>query len=137
MSRDLNIEMKLADDFDELYELLNNAEPEFQRKNMWYEILQCGDEENRDKCLITAIDLTKSYKTPGPKDDFFSPEFYEDIQFFDSPFELVHKYKLKEGKTIAQIICDNNGWDYSILPVYPKDFSPLFGDMKSTDDDGK
>ena len=108
-----------------------------QRKNMWYEILQCGDGENMDKCLIIANDLTKSYKKPGPKDDFFSPEFYEDIQFFDNPFELVHKYKLKEGKTIAQIICDNNGWDYSILPVYPKDFSPLFGDMKNTDDDEK
>ena len=132
MTRNLTIEMKIADDFDELYELLHNAEPGFQRKNMWYEILQCGDEENWNKCRIIAQDLTKSYKKPESNDDFFSPEFYEDIQFFDSPFELVHKYKLKEGKTIAQIICDNNGWDYSILPVYPKDYSPLFGRMEIT-----
>ena len=111
MIRDLTIDSYIAHDFDELYELLHNAEPGFQRKNMWYEILQCGDEENMEKCLIIAEDLTKSYKKPGPDDDFFSPEFYEDIHFFDNAFELVHKYKLKEGKTIAQIICDNNGWD--------------------------
>lgn len=134
MITDFSVDSYIAHDFDELYELLRNAEPEFQRKNMWYEILQCGDEENGDKCFITAVDLTKSYKKPGPNDDFYSPEFYEDIQFYDSPFELVHKYKLKEGKTIAEIICDNNGWDYSILPVYPKNYSPLFGNENA---DGK
>ena len=137
MIRDLTVDSYIAHDFDELYELLLNAEPGFQRKNMWYEILQCGDEENWNKCRIIAQDLTKSYKKPESNDDFFSSEFYEDIQFFDSPYELVHKYKLKEGKTIAQIICDNNGWDYSILPVYPKWYSPLLGDIKDTDDDGK
>ena len=78
MITDFSVDSYIAHDFDELYELLRNAEPEFQRKNMWYEILQCGDEENGDKCFITAVDLTKSYKKPGPNDDFYSPEFYED-----------------------------------------------------------
>ena len=42
---DLTVDSYIAHDFDELYELLENAEPEFQRKNIMYEVRQCGDEE--------------------------------------------------------------------------------------------
>lgn len=127
MITDFTVDSYIAHDFDELYELLHNAEPGFQRKKWWYEIRQCGDEENWDKCLITAEDLTKPEKRPSNPEDTLNPDFYDDFKFYDNPFELVHNHKLKEGKTIAQIICDNNGWDYSILPVYPKNYSPLFG----------
>ncbi len=66
-----------------------------------YEVRQCGDEENWDKCLITAIDLTKT-RMMNNRD-------YIDIHYYPNSVELVHKYKLVEGKTIAEIICDNNG----------------------------
>ncbi len=136
MITDFTIEGYIAHDFDELYELLSNAEPEFQRKEMLYEIRQCGNDKNWNECLITGIDLRKPRRTITLADSF-NPECYDDFHFYNNVFELVHKHKLKEGKTIAQIICDNNGWDYSILPVYPKNFTPLFGDANKKDADGK
>ena len=131
MITDFTIEGYIAHDFDELYELLSNAEPEFQRKTVMYEILQYDYDETGIKYCITARDLTKKKKNIMDKSTIF------DVKYFPNAFELVHNYKLKEGKTIAQIICDNNGWDYSILPVYPKNFTPLFGDANKKDADGK
>ena len=34
------------------------------------------------------------------------------------------------SKTMAQMMCDANGWDYSILPVYP-DWLSTLGELKA------
>lgn len=123
------------DDFDSLYELYNNDEPTLciKKPNFMYCFQHYGTNDAPHLIHVTATDLSK---VPNGADKY-SKEFEVESKDFEDTFHLFHVYVLANGKTIAQMMCDANGWDYSILPVYPKDYSPLLGDMKDTDDDGK
>lgn len=123
------------DDFDDLYDLYDNDEPELRLKgtNYMYCFQHYWTEENPRNIHITVTDLSK---VPDGA-DCYAKEYEVEERDIDNSFKLFHEYVLANGKTIAQMMCDANGWDYSILPVYPKWYSPLLGDLKDSDDDGK
>ncbi|MDY2925379.1 MAG: hypothetical protein SOT15_10885 [Treponema sp.] len=123
------------DDFDDLYDLYDNDEPTLYLKeaNYMYCFQHCWTEENPRNIHITATDLSK---VPDGA-DYYDKKYEVEVRDIENSFKLFHKYVLANGKTIAQMMCDANGWDYSILPVYPKWYSPLLGEIKDTDDDGK
>lgn len=50
--------------------------------------------------------------------------------YYDSLFDLVHNYKI-DGRSLAEIICDENGITRSVLPVknMPSTIPNLFDDI--------
>lgn len=120
------------DDFDSLYDLYDNDEPTLyiKDKNFMYCFQHYGTDENPRLIHVTATDLSK---VPEGADSY-AKEFEVEVKDFKDSFHLFHDYVLANGKTIAQMMCDANGWDYSILPVHPKWYGTLFED---DDVDGK
>lgn len=111
----------LYDDFDSLYELYDNDEPTLYVDSYMYNIQQYGTNENPRLLYITVTDLSKV-----PKGADCYDEKYEVAQYdIKNSFEFINNFKLANGKTLAQMMCDANGWDYSILPAYPKWLTPL------------
>ena len=114
------------DNFDDLFDLYDEMEPEIRRGNYMYCLQHYGDKQMPRRIHVTVTDLSK---VPEGANDY--DEKYE-IESIDVPnsIEFINKFKLCNGKTIAEEMCDANGWDYSILPVFPKWYSPLFGDSE-------
>lgn len=109
------------DNFDDLYDLYDNDEPTLYVGNYMYIIQQYGTEKEPRLLHITATDLSKV-----PKDADCYDEKYEGAQYdIKNSFEFINHFRLANGKTLSQMMCDANGWDYSILPVYPKWLTPL------------
>ena len=114
------------DDFDSLYEMYDNDEPTFTLDNYMYCIQHYWTEENPRNLHISITDLNKVPEG----EDIYAKEFEIENIDFDNCFEFINNYKLKNGKTMAQMMCDANGWDYSILPVYP-DWLSTLGELKA------
>ncbi len=114
------------DDFNSLYEMYDNDEPELRIGNILYCIQQYPTERNPRKLHVTVTDLTKVPKEGNPYDEKYEIASYD----FENSFEFINNFRLKNGKTIAEMMCDANKWDYSILPVYPDWLSPL-GEIKA------
>lgn len=109
------------DDFDSLYDLYDHDEPTLYVDNYMYNIQQYGTKAEPHLLHITVTDLSK---VPEGADCY--DEKYEVAQYdIKNSFEFINNFKLVNGKTLAEMMCDANGWDYSILPAYPKWLSPL------------
>lgn len=119
------------DDFDDLYDLYDNDEPTLYLKevNYMYCFQHYWTETNPRNIHITATDLSK---VPDGANKY-AKEYIVEVRDIENSFKLFHEYVLANGKTIAQMMCDANGWDYSILPVYPKWYGTLFEDEENGD----
>lgn len=109
------------DDFNSLYNMYDNEEPTLKVGNYMYCVQQYGTKANPRKLHVSITDLSK---VPDGEDRYSEKFEIENIDF-ENCFEFINNFKLKNGKTVAQMMCDANGWDYSILPVYPDWMSPL------------
>lgn len=109
------------DNFDDLYDLYDNDEPTLYVGNYMYIIQQYGTEKEPRLLHITATDLSKVPEGKSCHDEKYETGAYD----VKNSFEFINNFKLANGKTLAQMMCDANGWNYSILPVYPKWLSPL------------
>ncbi len=114
------------DDWESLYDLYDYDEPELRRGNFMYCLQHYGTKEMPRLLHLTVTDLTK---VPVGADEY-AEEFEIEAVDFPNSIEFFHKYRFCNGKTLAEEMCDANGWDYSILPVFPKWYSPLFGDSE-------
>lgn len=109
------------DDFDSLYDLYDHDEPTLYVDSYMYNIQQYGTKAEPRLLHITVTDLSK---VPEGADCY--DEKYEVAQYdIKNSFEFINNFKLANGKTLAEMMCDANGWDYSILPAYPKWLTPL------------
>ncbi len=119
------------DDFDSMYDLYDNDEPELYLKdvNYVYYFQHYWTEENPRNIHITAIDMGIVPKG----ESWHDKKYIVGERDIENSFKLFHEYVLANGKTIAQMMCDANGWDYSILPVYPKWYGTLFEDEENAD----
>ncbi len=113
------------DDFDSLYEMYDNDEPELRIENTLYCVQQYPTEKNPRNLHVSVTDLTKVPKDGTPYDEKYETDSYE----FENSFEFINNFRLANGKTIAEMMCDANGWNYARLPVYPNWLSPL-GEVK-------
>ena len=70
---------------------------DFEYKGIWYQIDFDDPVSGNSKMQISRYDEEKS-------------------TYYDSLFDLVHNYKIA-GRSLAEIICDENGIPRSVLPV--------------------
>lgn len=118
------------DSFDELYDFYDNEEPEFDLDGYRYIIQHYGDDEHPKLMHVTVIDYDNI-----PKGEFiYDKKYILEEKEYENSFDLIHNFKLRDGKTLAQMTCDKNGWDYSILPVYPKWLDPILGDISQPEE---
>ena len=104
------------DDFDSLYDLYDNDEPTLKIENFMYCIQQYGTKANPRLLHVTLTDLSKVPATENCYDKKYEIATYD----FKNSFDFINNFKLVNDKTIAQMMCDANNWDYSILPIYPE-----------------
>lgn len=124
--RDLSKISYFADDFKEMYELLDHDEPEFWMKNIVYVVQQDYTDANPRQLTITATDI---YNVPDDA-SYYNEKYAYEKKVFPNSFELAHKYKLITGKTIAETVCEHMGLDpKTTMPIYPDWLSPL-GEIK-------
>lgn len=118
---------KWYDNFDDLYALYDETDPCLYVENYEYEIEHEGDENNWRKLSVAVYRTVKDKNNPHDKK---MREFVEK-KYLKNSFDFINHYVLVNGKTLAQMMCDGNGWDYTILPVYPKWLTPLLGDIET------
>lgn len=116
---------KWYDNFEEMYDFFDTLEADFMVNGYRYLTHQYGDDEHPRLLHLEVYDYDSI-----PKGCFlFDEKYLVEERDFENSVELINDYTLANGKTMAQMTCDEMGKPYSILPVYPKWYSPLCGDM--------
>lgn len=121
--------IKWFDSFEYMYDVFDNEESDFQIGDYRYTIQHYGNDEHPHLLHAKIKDCEHI-----PKGCYVWDEKYIIRECdYENSFDLVSNFTLMDGRTIAEMTCDANGWDRSILPVYPKWYSPLFGDTRPVD----
>lgn len=117
--------------FEELYDFFDYEEANFDVCGYRYLTEQYANDEHPRLIHLMVIDYDRI-----PKGEYiFDPKYTVEERDFENSVELINNYKFADGRTLAERTCDELGLDRSILPVYPKWYDPLFGDIDPPKDD--
>lgn len=118
---------KWFEDFDDLYDFFDHEEADMKVCGYRYLTDQWGDDEHPRLLHLKVIDYDRI-----PKGGYILDEKYiVEERNFENSVELINNYRFADGRTLAERTCDELGIDRSKLPIYPKWYSSLLGDIDS------